>query len=111
MNNSFKKESPLLSLPSLGGGSHSTLVRKPSGGGGDPTDVSSSSNAPLSFGIMFTIDNGNYITWVEFQNNGSVLLLQNIEGEWKYDLSTPYDISSSSVSYKSGSARYWTIGQ
>tara|TARA_Y100000114_G_C11750002_1_gene323751 strand:- start:198 stop:2072 length:1875 start_codon:yes stop_codon:yes gene_type:complete len=111
MNNSFKKESPLLSLPSLGGGSHSTLVRKPSGGGGDPTDVSSNSNAPLSFGIQFTIDNGNYITWVEFQNNGSVLLLQNIEGEWKYDLSTPYDISSSSVSYKSGSARYWTIGQ
>ena len=34
MNNSFKKESPLLSLPSLGGGSHSTLVRTPSGGGG-----------------------------------------------------------------------------
>ena len=110
MNNSFKKESPLLSLPSLGGGSHSTLVRKPSGGG-DPTDVSSSSNAPLSFGIEFTPDNGNYITWAEFQNNGSVLLLQNIQGEWKYDLSTPYDVSSSSISLKSGSARYWTIGQ
>ena len=99
-----------LSLAGYGGGVASLSVKSASSGG-DPTDVSSSSNAPLSFGIEFTINNGNYITWAEFQNNGSVLLLQNIQGEWKYDLSTPYNLSSSSLSYKSGSGRYWTIGQ
>ena len=103
----------MLTLPSLGGGSHSTLVRKASTGHdpGTPGTVVSTKNAPLSFGIQFTGNNGNYNTYVEFQSSGSVLLLQNLWGEWKYDLSTPYDISSSSVSYKSGSARYWTIGQ
>ena len=107
------KQSPMLTLPSLGGGSHSTLVRKASTGHdpGTPGTVVSTKNAPLSFGIQFTGNNGNYNTYVEFQSSGSVLLLQNLWGEWKYDLSTPYDISSSSVSYKSGSARYWTIGQ
>ena len=85
-----------------------------SGGGydpGTPGTVISTKNAPLSFGIQFTGNNGNYNTWTEFQSNGSVLLNQNLWGEWKYDLSTPYDVSTSSISYKANSARYWTIGQ
>tara|TARA_B100001287_G_scaffold100651_1_gene84631 strand:- start:2768 stop:4567 length:1800 start_codon:yes stop_codon:yes gene_type:complete len=76
-----------------------------------PGTVLSSKNAPLSFGIQFTGNNGNYNTWTEFLSNGSVLLNQNLWGEWKYDLSTPYDVSASSISYKANSARYWTIGQ
>ena len=110
MNNSFKKESPLLSLPSLGGGSHSTLVRKPSGGGGGGA-VNHSFRAPVSIGIPFDPGPSNYVTYLEYQSNGSVLLQQNLWGEWKYDLSTPYDISPSSISLKSGSARYWTISE
>ena len=110
MNNSFKKESPLLSLPSLGGGSHSTLVRKPSGGGGGGA-VNHSFRAPVSIGIPFDPGPSNYITYLEYQSNGTVLLQQNLWGEWKYDLSTPYNISPSSISLKSGSARYWTISE
>ena len=81
------------------------------GGGGSPGTVNHTRNAPISFGMQFTRNNGNYNTWAEFQSNGSVLLNQNLWGEWKYDLSTPYDISSSSISYQANSARYWTIGQ
>lgn len=67
-------------------------------------------NPPISTGLPFSTGTPS-CTYAEFQSNGSILLCQNLYGEWKYDLSTPYDISSSSISYKSGSARYWTIGQ
>ncbi len=67
-------------------------------------------NPPISTGLPFSTGTPS-CTYAEFQSNGSILLCQNLYGEWKYDLSTPYNISSSSISYKSGSARYWTIGQ
>ena len=114
MNANHIKQSPMLSLPSLGGGSHSTLVRKASGGAhdpGTPGTVNQTNNAAISFGNPFTDNSGNYVTYAEFQNNGTEVLVQNLWGERKYNLSSAYDVSSSSVSYKSGSINYWTIGQ
>ena len=84
------------------------------GGGydpGTPGTVNQTNNLPISFGNPFTDNNGNYVTYAEFQNNGTEVLIQNLWGERKYNLSSAYDISSSSVSYKSGSINYWTIGQ
>ena len=81
------------------------------GGGGGPATINHSFNDPVSIGIPFDPGPSNYVTYLEYQSNGSVLLQQNLWGEWKYDLSTPYDISPSSISLKSGSARYWTISE
>ena len=78
-----------------------------SAGGGDRVVVTL--NDPVSIGVPFTANNGNYVTYAEFQNSGSVLLQQNLWGEWKYDLSTAYDLST--LSYKTNSAQYWVIGQ
>jgi len=111
MNDNHVKQSPMLTLPSLGGGSHSTLVRKASTAydPGTPGTVVSTANAPISHGMPFYRGNGNYGTYAEFQSNGTVVLCQNLWGEWKYNLSSAWDLST--ASYQNGSGRYWTICQ
>ena len=49
MNDNHIKQSPMLTLPSLGGGSHSPLVRKPpTGGGGGGVDTFPPTNNNLT---------------------------------------------------------------
>lgn len=93
------------------GGGVASLSMKSAGAGGGGGGINHSFRAPVSIGIPFDPGPSNFVTYLEYQSNGSVLLQQNLWGEWKYDLSTPYDISPSSISLKSGSARYWTISE
>jgi hypothetical protein len=95
-----------ITLTGMGGGVGALRYNFASGSG---VDVQTTTNAPLNIGSPFTRNNGNYFTYMEFQSSGSVLLLQHLWGEWKYNLSTPYDVSASSMSYQANSARYWTI--
>ena len=95
-----------ITLTGMGGGVGALRYNFASGSG---VDVQTTTNAPLNIGSPFTRNNGNYFTYMEFQSSGSVLLLQHLWGEWKYNLSTPYDVSASSISYQANSARYWTI--
>ena len=95
-----------ITLTGMGGGVGALRYNFASG---SAVDVQTTTNAPLNIGSPFTRNNGNYFTYAEFQSSGSVLLLQHLWGEWKFNLSTPYDISASSVSYQANSARYWTI--
>ena len=62
MNDKHIKQSPMLSLPSLGGGSHSTLVRKPpAAGGGDPWLDFSSQNVSTTRSFTFKADGTKFI--------------------------------------------------
>ena len=112
MNDKHIKQSPMLTLPGLGGGSNSPLVRKASSAPHDPGTPGTLSivrHAPISHGIPFTGGQANMCTYAEFQSAGSVVLCQNLWGEWKYNLSSSYNLGT--ASYQNGSARYWTIGQ
>ena len=90
MNNSFKKESPLLSLPSLGGGSHSTLVRKPAGGGPSGTQEEGTSEAfttnqegCMCIPVWYSVGSSNYGAFFFTNNNWSTystLWFSNPEG-------------------------------
>lgn len=84
------------------------LLAATAGAGGDERVVVTL-NDPVSIGKPFTGNNGNNVTYAEFQDSGDTLFQQNLWGEWKYDLSTAYDLST--LSYQTNSARYWTIGQ
>ena len=89
MNNHIK-QSPMLTLPSLGGGSHSPLVRKPPAGGGG--------SGPGSPGVQYTPD------------GTAMYVLSSDNVVRRYNIGTAFDISTTSYSAASGSIGSSTRG-
>ena len=89
MNNHIK-QSPMLTLPSLGGGSHSPLVRKPPAGGGG--------SGPGSPGVQYTPD------------GTAMYVLSSDNIVRRYNIGTAFDISTTSYSAASSSIGSSTRG-
>ena len=83
MNDKHIKQSPMLTLPSLGGGSHSPLVRKPpsgGGGGGGPNDFPPTNNNLTNDKYINVMNTSLYASrnncgfFVDKYNTGKILI-------------------------------------
>ena len=98
MNYKHIKQSPMLTLPSLGGGSHSTLVRKPPAtGGGDPWLDFSSQNVSTTRSFTFKADGTKVYTCESAGSNDNYVLEFDLSSAW--DLSTATYVQKDSTTF------------
>lgn len=99
MKDKHIKQSPMLSLPSLGGGSNSPLVRKPAGqqGSGDPWLDFSTQNVSTTRSFTFKADGTKVYTCESNNSNDNYVLEFNLSTAW--DLSTASYVQKDSTTF------------
>ena len=104
MNDRHIKQSPMLTLPSLGGGSNSPLVRKPSGSGGDgwPFDLDKLTFTGKSPNYRWRSQTTQDTAGIYLKPDGTHLYVLSNDGKIRdHILSTAFDLWSASYHYVS----------